>query len=168
MSAQPTMPTRPNLIPLGLIWGALLGLGVSILATVITTLLTLVTTPAMSDETRGFILFIIPTFYCGTIFLPFVIASGVVGAGFGFYFTRQPRRVSTGITIGMGIITALIVFGIGAALLFYAFVGSFTLPSGEGGDSPIAILIWLAPPLLLLMAGYSLLSSWLNRKLPAA
>jgi hypothetical protein len=50
--------------------------------------------------------------------------------------------------------------------LFYVFVGGFVLPSGEGGDSITAVLIWLAPPLLLLMAGYTLLGSWLNRKLP--
>ena len=165
MSAQSAIPPRPNLIPLALIWGALIGLGVALLATFISTMLTLLTTPGLDDEARGYILYIIPAFYCGIIFLPFMIASALVGLGFALYYNRQPRRIPTGRATGIAIVTALLVFGIGGLLMLSIFMGSFAPPVGNG-ESILVTLIWLGPLLLLLMAGYSLLASWLNRKLP--
>lgn len=155
-----TTSAPPRLVTFGMLWGAMLGIPLTLLAALIPSLILFSLNPDMGGESLAYLMFLGGT-YCGILLLPAMVSSGVVGAVLGFYYRRRAQRVGTRRAMGVGVGIALLVFVVVILLLSLPFRESLFL------DLPYPFaLIWLTPTLFLLMGAYALLSSWLNRRLP--
>lgn len=167
MSAQSSIPTRPNLVITGTIWGTVVGFLLTILGTIALVAISFLTTPDIDDELAGYLLYVLPAFACGIAFLPMVIGSAIVGLGLGIFYQRQPQRLAglTPLLIGVGVsvVVFIILFG-----LVYTFLGGS--PLTEAGNvsvqTNLEIATWVSPFLVLMMLGYGWLSNMLNKRIP--
>lgn len=167
MSAQSSIPVRPNLVITGTIWGTVVGFLLTLLGTIGLVALAFITSPDLDDETAGYLLYFLPAFACGIAFLPMVIGSAIVGLGLGVYYQRQPHRL-TGLTpiligVGVAVVVFIILFGV-----MYTFLGGS--PLTEAGNvsvqTNLEIAAWVSPFLIMMILGYGWLSNMLNKRIP--
>jgi hypothetical protein len=155
-----TMAPRPRFVTLGILWGALLGFPLTIAAAIIPAFVMFFMQPTMGGESLAYLM-VFGVSYCSVLFLPALIGGGLVGTLLGLYYRRHARRIDSRTAIGLGVGMAALLFLVAAVLFYIVFRGSPFL------DLHYAFaLIWLVPTLVLMMGAYTLLSSWLNRRLP--
>ena len=131
MSADASIPTRPNFMITGALRGTIVGIVLTLLGTMGLVALAFITTPDLDDETAGYLLYALPVFACGIAFLPMVIGSAIVGVGLGVFYQRQPRRLggATPWLIGVGV--AVVLFIILLGLVYIVLGGSPLTESGN-------------------------------------
>lgn len=152
MSAQSVIPRPPRFVLPAIVVGVLLSLLLTPLATF---------SPFFLGANGGAYAFILAGIICLVALIPMGIIGALVGVIFGLYYRRQTEQLTAGHAVGLGVGAALIVFGLAVAMLYAGlYAGMDTIPSA------ITLLQWLLPSLLLLLLGYSMLSLWVNHRLP--